>query len=62
MLWINLVSDGLPGLALAYEPSDVNSMKRPPISPKQAIFADGMGWFILWVGLLIGALTLGTQA
>ncbi|MBC8155854.1 MAG: cation-translocating P-type ATPase [Bacteroidetes bacterium] len=62
ILWINLVTDGLPGLALAYEPSEANSMKRPPIDPRQTIFADGLGWYILWVGLLIGGLTIGTQA
>ena len=62
ILWINLVTDGLPGLALAYESSEANSMKRPPIDPQQTIFADGMGWYILWVGLLIGALTIGMEA
>lgn len=62
ILWINLITDGLPGLALAYEPAEKNTMQRPPIDPKQTIFADGMGAFILWVGLLIGAVTIGTQA
>ncbi|RYF75376.1 MAG: cation-translocating P-type ATPase, partial [Cytophagaceae bacterium] len=62
ILWINLITDGLPGLALAYEPSEANSMKRPPTNPTQTIFADGMGWFILWVGLLIGAVTISIQA
>lgn len=62
ILWINLVTDGLPGLALAYEPAEPGSMKRPPIDPRQTIFAGGLGWFILWVGLLIGGLTLGMQA
>ena len=62
ILWVNLISDGLPGLALAYEPAEANTMQRPPLNPRQTIFADGLGWFILWVGLLIGGLTLGTQA
>ncbi|MCY7359421.1 MAG: cation-translocating P-type ATPase [Rudanella sp.] len=62
ILWINLITDGLPDLALAYEPAEKNSMQRPPIDPKQTIFADGMGAFILWVGLLIGAVTIGIQA
>ncbi|SHI63556.1 Ca2+-transporting ATPase [Hymenobacter daecheongensis DSM 21074] len=62
VLWINLVTDGLPGLALAYEPSEPNSMRRPPIDPRQTIFADGLGWFILAVGLLIAGLTVGMQA
>ena len=62
ILWINLVTDGLPGLALAYEPSEENSMQRPPIDPRQTIFADGLGWFILGVGLLVGGLSIGMQA
>ena len=62
VLWINLITDGLPGLAFAYEPSEANSMKRPPIDPRQTIFADGLGWFIGWVGLLVGAITIGMQA
>ena len=62
ILWINLITDGLPGLALAYEPSEKNSMQRPPTDPRQTIFADGLGWFILGAGLLVGALTIGTQA
>ncbi|OGX86766.1 ATPase [Hymenobacter lapidarius] len=62
ILWINLITDGLPGLALAYEPSEKNSMRRPPIDPRQTIFADGLGWFILGVGLLVGGLTIGTEA
>ena len=62
ILWINLITDGLPGLALAYEPSEKNSMQRPPTDPRQTIFADGLGWFILGVGTLVGGLTIGTQA
>ena len=62
ILWINLITDGLPGLALAYEPSEPNSMKRPPTDPRQTIFADGLGWFIIWVGLLVGGATIGIQA
>lgn len=62
ILWINLITDGLPGIALAYEPAEKNSMQRPPIDPKQSIFGDGLGWFILWVGLLIGAVTIGIEA
>ena len=62
ILWINLITDGLPGLALAYEPSEKSTMQRPPIDPRQTIFADGLGWFILAVGLLVGALTIGMQA
>jgi Ca2+-transporting ATPase len=62
ILWVNLITDGLPGLALAYEPAEKHSMQRPPTDPRQTIFADGLGWFIVGVGGLVGALTIGMQA
>ena len=62
ILWVNLLSDGMPGLALAYEPAEADTMQRPPRLPGQSVFAGGLGWFVGWVGLLIGAVTLGTQA
>ena len=62
ILWINLVTDGLPGLALASEPHERNIMKRPPRAPKESIFADGLGVHLVWVGLLMGAASLLTQA
>lgn len=62
ILWVNLVSDGLPGLALASERSEPNIMSRPPRDPKENIFAGGLGWHILVIGLLIGLATVGTQA
>ena len=62
ILWINLVTDGLPGLALASEPHEKNIMRRPPRPPKESIFADGLGTHLLWVGLLMGAASLVTQA
>ncbi len=62
ILWINLVTDGLPGLALAAEPAESNIMKRPPKNPRQNIFAGKMAVHILWVGFLMGMTTLGIQA
>lgn len=62
ILWINLVTDGLPGLALAIEPAEKNLMQIPPRKPEESIFANGLGWHILWVGLLMGAVCLGMQA
>jgi Ca2+-transporting ATPase len=62
ILWINLITDGLPGLALASEPSEVRIMQRPPRDPKTNIFAGGMGWHILWVGFMMGIVTLSLQA
>ena len=62
ILWVNLVTDGLPGLALAVEPEEKGVMRRPPRSPQESIFAHGLWQHMLWVGLLIGALTLLAQA
>lgn len=62
ILWLNLVTDGLPGLALAGEPAEKSVMQRPPRHPQESIFAHGLGWHILWVGLLIGALVVSLQA
>lgn len=61
ILWINLVSDGLPSIALAAEPAEKGIMKRPPRPATESIFAGGLGRHIIWVGLLIGALCIGTQ-
>lgn len=62
ILWINLVTDGLPGLALAGERAEKNIMLRPPRQPQESIFANGLGYHVLWVGLLMAALCLITQA
>ena len=62
ILWINLVTDGLPGLALTAEPAERGLMRRPPQPPGESIFAHGMWQHMVWVGLLIGAVTLFTQA
>ncbi|MCC6621500.1 MAG: cation-translocating P-type ATPase [Deltaproteobacteria bacterium] len=62
ILWINLVTDGLPGLALAAEPPEKNVMRRPPRAPDESIFAHGMWQHIIWVGLLMGAVCLVLQA
>jgi Ca2+-transporting ATPase len=61
ILWINLVTDGLPGLALAVEPEERGLMRRPPRPPAESIFAHGMWQHIVWVGLLIGACCLLSQ-
>ncbi|MEQ9463632.1 MAG: HAD-IC family P-type ATPase, partial [Haliea sp.] len=62
ILWINLVTDGLPGLALGVEPAERGIMRRPPRPPGESIFAGGMWQHMIWVGLLIGGITLGAQA
>ena len=62
ILWINLITDGLPGLALAAEPAEKGVMNRPPRNPKENIFSGGLGVHILWVGLLMGIVSIGMQA
>ncbi|MCK8115078.1 cation-translocating P-type ATPase [Anaerosoma tenue] len=62
ILWINLVTDGLPGLAFASEPHERSIMERPPRAPKESIFADGLGTHLIWVGLLMGGASLFMQA
>jgi len=59
ILWINLVTDGLPGLALSVEKGESNTMRRPPYPPKENIFARGLGKNILWVGFLMALISLG---
>ncbi|MFH0816467.1 MAG: cation-translocating P-type ATPase [Methanobacteriota archaeon] len=53
ILWINLVTDGLPALALSVEPPEGGIMKRPPRDPKESILAGGIALHIAWVGLLM---------
>jgi len=62
ILWINLMTDGLPALALSVEPAEGGVMKRPPRHPKESIFAHGLGIHAIWVGLLMGGIVLFTQA
>jgi Ca2+-transporting ATPase len=62
ILWINLVTDGLPGLALASEPAEKNLMERSPRPTNESIFAGGLGVHVLWVGILMAAVCLGIQA
>jgi Ca2+-transporting ATPase len=62
ILWINLMTDGLPALALSVEPAEGDVMSRPPRHPKESIFAHGLGFYSLWVGLLMAAITIFTQA
>ncbi|WP_028895651.1 cation-translocating P-type ATPase [Syntrophorhabdus aromaticivorans] len=58
ILWINLVTDGLPALALSVEHGEEDVMKRPPRHPKESVFAHGLGAHAIWVGLLMAAITL----
>ncbi len=60
ILWINLVTDGLPAIALGFEPAEAGVMRRKPRPVKESIFAGGTGRHIIWVGILIAILTLGS--
>ena len=62
ILWINLISDGLPAISLSFEKAEKNIMMRPPRPPKQSVFANGMGLHIIWVGLLMACIALSLQA
>jgi P-type Ca2+ transporter type 2C len=62
ILWINLVSDGLPGLALAAEPEEKHVMRRRPRPPHESVFAQGLGIHVIWVGMLMGAISIATEA
>jgi Ca2+-transporting ATPase len=58
ILWMNLVTDGLPALALAVEPAEPNVMKRPPFDPRENIFARGMGSYMIRVGIILSIITI----
>jgi len=58
ILWINLVTDGLPGLALAVEKPEQGIMERPPYRPDESILSRGVGARIVWIGLLMGIISL----
>jgi Ca2+-transporting ATPase len=62
ILWINLVTDGLPGIALAVEPEERGVMERPPRPPAESLFARGLWQHAVWVGILMAGTTLVTQA
>jgi Ca2+-transporting ATPase len=61
ILWVNLVTDGLPGLALAMEPEEPSIMDRPPRPPRESIFAKGLGIHVVWVGTLMSGLAVTTE-
>lgn len=58
ILWINLVTDSLPALALAFDPANSDIMQRKPIKPGKGIFTKGMTWRVVYQGIMIGVLTL----
>ena len=62
ILWMNLVTDGVPALALAVEPAEPNVMKKPPFSPRESIFARGLGSYMVRVGIIFAILTIAMMS
>lgn len=58
ILWVNLVTDGLPAMALGLDQPEDDVMKRRPRHPKEGVFARGLGWKVVSRGFLIGIATL----
>jgi P-type Ca2+ transporter type 2C len=58
ILWMNLVTDGLPALALAVEPAEPNIMQRAPFDPKESIFARGLGAYMVRIGIVFAILSI----
>ena len=58
ILWMNLVTDGLPALALAMEPPEPNVMRRPPYNSHESIFARGLGFYIIRIGIIFAIITI----
>lgn len=62
ILWINLVSDGLPAISLSYEKAEQDVMNRSPRPPQESVFANGRGMHMIWVGMLMAGIALSMQA
>lgn len=58
ILWMNLVTDGVPALALAVEPGRPIVMQQPPKNPKESIFARGLGSYMVRIGLVLAIVTI----
>ena len=62
ILWMNLVTDGVPALALAVEPGEPNVMKKQPFSPRESIFARGLGLYMIRIGIVFAIITITMMA
>jgi Ca2+-transporting ATPase len=61
ILWINLISDGLPAISLSFEKEEKGIMNRPPRPPQQSVFANGRGLHMVWVGIFMAGVSLSAQ-
>ncbi|MEY3767327.1 MAG: hypothetical protein RLZZ11_394 [Cyanobacteriota bacterium] len=59
ILWMNLVTDGVPALALALEPGEQGLMEKAPAEPGESIFARGIGRYIIRIGIVFAAIVIG---
>ncbi len=62
ILWMNLVTDGLPALALAVEPAEPDVMRRPPMNPRESIFAQGLGSYMVRIGIIFAIISIALMA
>ncbi|MEN9871488.1 MAG: hypothetical protein RLZZ171_2480 [Cyanobacteriota bacterium] len=62
ILWMNLVTDGLPALALALEPAESNVMNRPAYDHQESIFARGLGIYMVRIGIIFALVTIALMA
>jgi P-type Ca2+ transporter type 2C len=62
LLWVNLVTDGLPAVALGLEPAERDTMRRPPRRASESIFGAGLWQHAMWVGSLMAAIGLAVHA
>jgi P-type Ca2+ transporter type 2C len=62
ILWMNLVTDGLPALALAVEPAEPYVMERPPHDPSESIFARGLGLYMIRIGIILAVIAIALMA
>ena len=62
ILWINLVSDGLPAISLSFEKEEKDIMNRVPRHPQESVFGNGRGIHMIWVGILMASIALSLQA
>jgi Ca2+-transporting ATPase len=62
ILWINLMTDSAPALALAFEPASPHVMQRPPRPASEGLFARGLGWRVAWAAVFMAAVCLAVFA
>lgn len=62
ILWVNLVTDGLPAISLSFEKAEKDIMLRPPRPAGQSVFANGRGFHIIWVGIVMAGIALALQS